>query len=171
MTKKIPITEVFVDMDGVIADYYKRFNELFNDKPEVDFPTDAENMKKFHSYWEDFIKGENFATLDPMPDFDLALKFLRSLLPDVQVSILTSTAREEYLKEISRQKKIWLAIYNVEFHPIFVPGKSIKCYYARPGRVLIDDTPSNIKQWNDHGGFGILHTSWADTIQQYNKLV
>jgi hypothetical protein len=168
MNKKEPITEVFVDMDGVIADYYKRFKELFNDNPDVDYPR---KKNTFQRRWDAFVEGENFATLDPMPDFDLALKFLRSLPDNVRVSILTSTAREEYLKEISRQKRIWLSIYNVEFHPIFVPGKSIKCYYARPGRVLIDDTASNIQQWNAHGGFGILHTSWADTIQHYNNLV
>jgi hypothetical protein len=30
---------VFVDMDGVLCDFRKRFIELFKERPEVDYPS------------------------------------------------------------------------------------------------------------------------------------
>ena len=163
------ISEIFVDLDGVLANFHKRFDELYHAKPEIDYPSNkkkkAEYVKRFH----EFIVTGQFAILDPMPDIDLGLDFLRKLHKQVPICILTSTAREEYLTEVSRQKRIWLKEHGIEFHPVFVPGKRYKHYYSKPGRVLIDDTVSNIDDWRSMGGIGILHKSWEQTIAEYEN--
>jgi hypothetical protein len=37
-------------------------------------------------------------------------------------------------------------------------------------RILIDDLPNTIEEWNAKGGVGILHTSAANTIKELKKL-
>ena len=41
--------------------------------------------------------------------------------------------------------------------------------FANPNAILIDDRTSNIQQWIDKGGIGILHTSADETIKQLKK--
>lgn len=160
------ITHIYVDMDGVLADFYKRFNELFNQKPERDYPSNTQRKKAYINNWHEFIKGEHFMTLDPMPDLQLGLTALRILHKKIPVEILGSTAKPEFMDELSRQKTSWLKSHGIEFHPIFVPGKQLKRQYAGPGKVLIDDTGINIDQWNADGGIGILHTDWYSTLEK-----
>lgn len=167
------VKELFVDMDMVLADFNKRFKSLFGELPLSDYPLISNNAKKkkYTEQFEKFIEDRNFATLEPMPDFLEAARFLNKVKQHTHVYILTSTAKEEYLKEISHQKKEWLKKHDISFYPIFVPGKATKKFYSRPGRVLIDDTPINIQQWNSMGGTGILHKSWRQSIKEYNEIL
>lgn len=163
------ISEIFVDMDGVLSNFHKKFDELYHAKPEIDYPSNNKKKAEYVKRFQEFIATGQFANLDPMPDIELALDFLRTVHKQVPVCILTSTAREEYLDELSRQKRIWLREHDIEFHPVFVPGKRYKYYYSKPGRVLIDDTVSNIEEWRSMGGIGILHKSWQQTIAEYKE--
>lgn len=161
------ITEVFVDMDGVISDFRSRFKQLYQKDPLVDYPRNEEN--DYRSNFDKFVREQEFINLDPMPDLEQGLKFLREVRKQCLVSILTSSAREEYLEELVYQKKTWLKTQGIEFHPILVPGKHLKHYYSKPGRVLIDDTLSTIENWRSMGGIGIHHKSWTETIKEYKE--
>jgi hypothetical protein len=159
------IEQIAIDLDGVLADFSKRFKELYKDEPETDYISNNKKNELYKKKFHEFIENKNFSNLDPMEDLQVGLEYLRTL--DVHIWLLTSTAREEYLNEVSSQKRIWLKNNNIEWNPVFVPGKKLKCYYAKPGRILIDDTLSNIEQWEENCGIGIHHKSWEETI---NKL-
>lgn len=161
------ISELFIDMDGCISDFHKRYEELYSIEPEVDYNTSNNKKQKLHrECFKRFVDDGNFATLDPMPDFQEGLEFLEWINKEhnIPVCFLTSTATEEYLNEISRQKREWLKKHNVRFNPVFVPGKRMKCYYAKENRILVDDTFSNIESWTLNHGIGIHHKSWKETI-------
>lgn len=158
------ITKVYVDMDGVLANFVKRFTES---QPDIDYPSNNKKRTAYKQHWLDFIAANNFATLEPMPDLDLGLQFLNKIQAEMPVRILGSTAREEFLEPLVRQKTIWLKHHDIHFRRIFVPGKRLKQNYSGPGKVLIDDTPSNILQWEEQGGIGILHISWEQTIKEF----
>jgi len=164
------IKHIYVDMDGVLADFFKRFEELFKTEPEIDYPSNTQKKKAFQKRWLDFVEGKNFETLDPMPDLEMGLKGLRILQKAVPVEILGSTAKPEFMDELAKQKKIWLDKHSIDFHPIFVPGKHLKRQYAGPNKVLIDDTVSNIEQWEEDGGIGILHKDWVDTLTKLRNV-
>jgi beta-phosphoglucomutase-like phosphatase (HAD superfamily) len=153
--QKPKIDKIFLDMDGVIADFDKRYIELYGEKS-------AKTATKSESQFQEFINGQNFATLDLYPGALTLLKFLRSL--PIPVDMLSSSASPEYHEEISRQKKIWLDTHQITFHPIFVPGKHLKAQYATPNSILIDDDDQNIKDWNAAGGIGVLHKNELSTI-------
>jgi len=148
---------IYLDMDGVIADFEKRYKELFRMHPK-----EADGKKQFHSSFETFINGNNFATLDKMPDADIGLEYLRKAR--VPTQILSSTANEEKYDAISKQKMIWLHTHGVTFNPIFVPGKQHKVEYATPDSILIDDTKSVIDDWLKAGGIAIWHKDWITTL-------
>jgi 5' nucleotidase, deoxy (Pyrimidine), cytosolic type C protein (NT5C) len=148
---------IYLDLDGVIADFVKRYKELYS----MD-PSKAERDKRFNGFFDEFIKNNNFATLDLMPGAMDGINFLRKI--NVPTQILSSTANEKRHDEIGKQKSIWLQNHGITFNPIFVPGKHLKQKYASPERILIDDTESNISDWKKAGGIGILHSDWATTL-------
>ena len=164
------IKTIYVDMDGVLCDYTKRFVELFGMEPERDYPSKNKAKEAYKQQFKEFIANGNFATLDPMPDFDLAMEFLNSIENDYTIKLLTSTAKEKYLPEVTKQKHLWLKNHNIKWQVILVPGKKLKQYYARPDSLLIDDTLSNVIEWRDRDGPAIWHASWEETIKRFGEL-
>ena len=148
---------IYLDMDGVIADFVKRYKEMYHMEPR-----EAEKKKEFDKYFNEFIETNQFATLDLMPGAMEAITFLRKA--SVPTQILSSTANEKRYDAISKQKMIWLQTHGITFNPLFVPGKKHKYKYAESGYVLIDDDRENIEDWNKAGGIGILHRDALTTI-------
>lgn len=151
------IETVYIDMDGVIADFDKRFKEKFGKRPQ-----ETRNQKDFGGYFKKFIDDAEFSNLELMPDAHMLLSFLNQY--DVNKEILSSTARPENHGMIAPQKQMWLLKHNIHYKGNFVPGKSLKYKYATPNSIIIDDTKSVIDDWNKAGGIGILHTDAVSTI-------
>jgi hypothetical protein len=156
--QKPKISCIYLDMDGVIADFVKRYKEMYGM-----LPREAEKKKEFDKYFDEFIATKQFETLDLMPDAMQGLVFLRKHLT-IPTQMLSSTANEERYDEISRQKMIWLQTHGITFTPNFVPGKRHKYKFAAPDKIIIDDTESVIDQWRAAGGIGILHKDWPTTL-------
>jgi len=144
-------------MDGVIADFTKRYRELYKMMPR-----EAEKNKQFDKFFDEFIATGQFATLELMPGTMDGIEFLRKASAPTQ--ILSSTANEARYDAISKQKLIWLQTHGITFTPNFVPGKRLKQDYAAPDKIIIDDTESVIEQWKAKGGIGILHKDWPSTL-------
>ena len=144
-------------MDGVIADFHKRYHEIHNCSPSHD---DA--RKRFGQRFATFIQNKEFQNLDLMPDATVLLNYLNGC--GVPVEILSSTARPVNNAEISRQKEIWLGKHNINYPANFVPGKQFKYKFADENSIIIDDTSSVIDDWNKAGGTGILHHDALTTI-------
>jgi len=145
-------------MDGVIADFEKRYMELYNIHPR-----EAEKKSQFNHFFDNFINTNQFATLDKMRGADEGLDYLRKASAPTQ--ILSSTANEERYDAISKQKMIWLQTHGITFNPIFVPGKKHKWKYATPDSIIIDDTERVIDDWIKAGGVAIWHKNAKDTIK------
>ena len=151
------ITKIYLDMDGVIADFDKRYKELYKIAPR-----DADTYKTFDKFFTTFIAERQFATLDLMPDALALIEYLKAL--SVPTEILSSTSSEKRDAEIREQKVEWLHKHNIHFPINLVPGKRLKRNFSNPSSILIDDTAQNIDQWRAEGGIGILHTDWQTTL-------
>jgi len=154
---KPKISCIYLDMDGVIADFNKRYKELYHMNPR-----DAEKKKEFDKFFDEFIATGQFATLDLMPDAMEGITFLRKL--NVPTQILSSTASEKRNDAIAKQKLVWLQTHGITFTPNLVPGKRLKRNFAEPDKIIIDDTEVVIDQWREAGGIGILHKDWPTTV-------
>ena len=155
--RKPQISCIYLDMDGVIADFTKRYRELYKMMPR-----EAEKNKQFDKFFDEFIATGQFATLELMPGTMEGIEFLRKASAPTQ--ILSSTANEARYDAISKQKLIWLQTHGITFTPNFVPGKRLKQEYAAPDKIIIDDTESVIDDWRSAGGIGILHKDWVSTM-------
>lgn len=151
------ITKIYLDMDGVIADFDKKYKQLYNIAPR-----DADTYKTFDKFFTTFIAERQFAKLELMPDALALIEYLKSL--SIPTEILSSTSSEKRDAEIREQKVEWLHKHNLHFPINLVPGKRLKRKFSNPNSLLIDDTGQNIDQWRTEGGIGILHTDAITTI-------
>ena len=157
-------TKIYLDLDGVIADFAKRYKELFHITPEQ-----ADRNRNFVGYFNSFIGTKQFASLDMMPDARLLLDHLNTL--DIPVEILSSTAKQDSHEDISDQKRVWLISHGINYPRNFVPGKSLKYTFATPESIIIDDTLSVITDWIEAGGTAVHHTDAASTIASLDALL
>jgi len=159
------INKIYLDMDGVLADFNKRYKELFG----TGAAGEDRNRKNFSRNWKEFIRTEQFATLDRFPGSSELIEFV-SIMP-VRLEILSSTGGIPFHSEVSEQKSLWLKNQGIEFTANFVPGRKVKKYYAFSGNVLIDDTPDVIESFNEAGGIAILHKDVNETISKLKELI
>ena len=144
-------------MDGVIANFEKRYIELFEAMPSRD-----DKSNKFGKNFDMFIDTKQFAILEMMPDARQLISFLESI--DIPTKILSSTASQKRHEAIAPQKEQWLDEHNIKFERIFVPGKQFKYKYADSESLIIDDTVSVIDDWRRNGGHAIWHNNVPATL-------
>lgn len=154
---KVKINKLYIDMDGVLCDFNKRYQELFGISPES-----TRDNKSFNGYFDRFISTFQFGNLDWMPGAIDGMAYI-SKLP-FEIEILSSTADQEKFEAISHQKKFWLQTHNIGYKANFVPGKQHKYKFASPDSIIIDDTESVIEDWKQFGGIAIWHKDWVTTL-------
>ena len=160
----ISVDKIYVDMDGVIADFHKRYTERYRMSP-----AEADGAGQFGKFFVKFIADREFSTLELMEDAVELLNFLNGMKAPKE--ILSSTARVENHSSISAQKNEWLKHHNINYVQNFVPGKHLKYRFATPNSIIIDDTKSVIDDWNNAGGIGLHHTDAKSTIAMLKKYI
>jgi hypothetical protein len=159
------IKKIYLDMDGVLTDFEKRFAEKFG------YPAMAvRDRKNFSVEWPQFIEDKEFETLDWHPGGQELLTFIRKQT-HITVEMLSSSGGVKHHDEVKRQKKVWLKKYGIAYKPNIVPGRAHKAKYAEPDVVLIDDTEPIITSFNAAGGIGILHKDASVTIKTLENLL
>lgn len=149
--------KIYLDMDGVLCDFDKRFRELFGHPPD-----EVKGTFTKSSHWKEFVDGDNFATLDWYPGGKELLKYLNNF--NVPIEILSSSGGHEFYEIIANQKTRWLRNNGINFTANIVPGKRYKKDFADPYHVLVDDTERNVIEFIEAGGFAILHKEIDHTI-------
>lgn len=155
--EKVMDYKIYCDMDGVLADFERGYEELTGIDLKGEF-------KKGDDFWDPISeKGVGFwAGLKWMPDGQELWDYLKPYKPD----LLSAPSREDSSRI---GKHVWVK------HKL--PGTKLILRYAKqkqelatPESILIDDRQPNIDQWIAAGGIGILHTSTENTIKQLQNL-
>ena len=151
--------KIFSDMDGVITDFNNRYKKYAGMMP-------SEYEKKFgkDKFWE-LADAEGVAFWVGMPWMEDGKDYW-NYIKDYDVELLSSPSRSETSR---LGKRLWVR-NNLPGIKLTLAQAYNKRNYAAPNHILIDDRESNIEQWRDKGGIGILHTSAANTIQQLKDL-
>jgi hypothetical protein len=157
------INIIYVDMDGVLCNFEKRYFEKFG----VSTSEVRRSMKHLYSSnWEAFVKDREFESLDWFTDAKELVKFLNSL--SIKKEILSSTAGDTFYDFIAGQKSKWLDDHGIDWQRNFVPGRKYKKNYARKDVLLIDDTMDVVDSFSNANGFSILHRDVKETINLIN---
>lgn len=156
---------VYLDLDGVLADFDKRAMELLDGRR----PRDYEDQEGAEALWEKlYTHGDFFESLEPMPDaFDL-LEGVMDL--GFHPTILTGIPKREggpgaVNAELGKREMV-RRNFGERYRVIACRSKDKRLHMEKPGDVLIDDWHKYMPLWKKHGGHFILHTSADDSLSK-----
>jgi len=160
--------KVYLDMDGVLADFDQRFRDLSGMAPK-----DFENKYGRKAFW-DLIDEENkvkfWVGIPTMP----GAADLVNAVKDYDYELLTSPSakKQSYLGKI-----LWVKNHTGDVFPSkprinFKKAKEkhlVKPQLAKTD-ILIDDREDTIGRWNAAGGTGIVYKNISQVLNDLGKL-
>ena len=143
------IKKIYLDMDGVLADFVQGVWDLCG------IGTDDDD-----AMWAALKEVDNFYNkLEPM---DGALEMVEALIAKYgdKCEILSAAPKpDRQIPEAEQDKRDWVKKYIGDIKANIVHAKVDKIPYCTgPDCILIDDTKENIDNWEAAGGTGILFT-------------
>ena len=160
--------KVYLDMDGVLADFDKRFESIAGMKPK-----EFENKYGTKAFWN-LIDEENkisfWVGIPTMP----GAADLVDAVKDYNYELLTSPSakKQSYLGKI-----LWVKNHTGDVFPSkprinFKKAKEkhlVKPQLAKTD-ILIDDREDTIGRWNAAGGTGIVYKNISQVLNDLGKL-
>lgn len=161
------IKTIYLDMDGVLADFEKRFNEL-SDKG-LDFYKSSDVIKaEFDSVKKNMIREHGL--FENLPLYDGAEYLVNELIKittqkNIVLEVLTAVG--DYESDLSVvQKKIWLSRHFPQLKFGYCIKSHDKAKWAAAHTLLIDDREKCLVPFKERGGTVIKHISAENTIQE-----
>jgi 5'(3')-deoxyribonucleotidase len=160
---------IFVDMDGVVADFDTFASELLGRKI-------GWHDSKFDLTKDEWLKlaavDRLYYQLPLMPDATKLIAYVKSLSTRFHVQFLTAVPRRTTMADARADKQAWVDKYFPGMKMDIGPFSHDKQKWCHPGDILIDDRPSNINEWSAAGGIAIYHTGDVDaTIKTLSKVI
>ena len=158
------VRQIFIDMDGVLADFESGLTKALGYKVDLKGKKDvyAEHKRKLTAQ-------RLFRTLKPLPDAWKLVDY--AINSGIHTEVLTAAGTVNRTLVI-RDKIDWI---REHIHPnwILIPTfkGSQKAAFAHKKAVLIDDRQRNIDCWVEAGGIGIHHKTADDTIEQLDYII
>ena len=140
---------VFLDMDGVLVDFFGAFAKLAN----------VEHWKqmdshRLHGVLEKIVGSDFFAKLPKTNSCDSIIEMIIEYAG--AYSILSSPLRGD-IANSTKHKRVWIMdnLYPLPVKTIIARDKSQYALLNGVQNILIDDREDNINKWKDAGGYGI----------------
>lgn len=151
---------VYLDMDGVIANFDKAFSSIYGlnarDDPDP-------------SHWFEFVDNKGFETLEWMPGGEELIKYLTD---NYRVEILSCIGNKSNAKNVAAQKMRWLVdkgyghlVTNFEYE------KKDKARHASQTSVLIDDSTGCVEPFREANGWAIQHRNKEQTLTELKCVI
>ncbi|HEY6662677.1 MAG TPA: hypothetical protein VIZ66_07120 [Sphingomicrobium sp.] len=149
---------LFLDADGVLADFDRGACELLGMKPKAYIDKRGRGM-----FWKRLANASNFyGSLPKMPDADLLFDAVKHLNPTILTGLPLGS---------------WAAPQKVKWAAEHFPGVPIVTCLARDkhkhmhrGDVLVDDREKHRKAYEDAGVVFVHHKNAEDSIRQLSKI-
>ena len=161
--------KIYLDMDGVVADFEQRFRDLSGMEPK-----EFEAKYGKNAFWDFIDEGDN------------KIKFWVGIPPMEGASQLVNyVSKHDYVMltapSIKKQSRLGKALWIRNHVGKIFPTKPTVIFKAAKEKhkvkpsltekdILIDDKASTIDNWNAAGGTGILYTSANQAISELKKL-
>ena len=143
--------EVYIDMDGVLVDFFDAWAKLMGEKSFRDIKDIDKGLQAIRD-------EDNFwLNLKPTPNAGKLLALVRELKGSY--TILSSPLADDPRSE--PHKRMWVEKNLKQFPPkkVIITGNKAKYAQQSDGtpNILIDDFGQNIDKWNAAGGIGVKH--------------
>lgn len=155
---------IFLDLDGVFADFESRMSECTDHVPWS--LTSSEMWAAINAYNNNVQPF--FLTLDLMPDALRLWQFVVDNFENYSFLSAKGTGDDDY----AEQKAAWVA-KNISSTVVVecVERGAEKFKHAAAHTLLVDDMKRNTDNFVQAGGLAIVHTSVDDTIAKLQKLL
>jgi phosphoglycolate phosphatase-like HAD superfamily hydrolase len=155
---------IFCDLDGVLVDLSGRMSQIYKEKLSNHGFTD-----KFYKLMDKLTPVERlefWSNLDETEDCMELWNFIKQFDPH----ILTSCSG---MAAACLGKKNWCSEHlEIKLDKVIcVQHSEDKQNYAGKNKILIDDLPSNITEWENKGGIGILHKRSNTTLKLLKSIL
>jgi hypothetical protein len=153
------MTELFLDCDGVLADFDSGARKLLGGLSPRAF--EARHSKR--EFWRRLARATDFyATLPLLPDAQLLFDAVKHLRPTILTGLPLGT---------------WAAPQKLKWAEEHFPGTPVitcmardKYKYMKPGDVLVDDRPDHRGKWEDAGGIFVLHKNARASLDELARI-
>lgn len=157
------MTTIFLDLDGVLADFDRRATAILGTPP-----AEYERRHGTPAFWATLRRRAPslYAELPLMSDARALWDGVRALARGEPI-ILTGVPR---WRDAADQKRRWVA----EHFPgakVITTFAAKKSDHAEPGSVLIDDRPKYRDRWEAKGGVFIVHRSAAESLAELRRVL
>jgi len=141
---------IYLDVDGVIADFYVGLQAL---GWEGELFVEPGKLEKF--------MAKNYTQIFRTSPPTSNMQFFRAMYyKENDMKILTARGshyKKEHINTVIENKHFWLNQFGFRTEDIIVVEQSKdKLPYCQPGDVLYDAKRWTIKKWNELGGIGFL---------------
>lgn len=143
-------SQLFIDMDGVLADFDAHHEAVFGFRS--DKIADNVDWKKVAAV------GNFYRDIPPMKDFDDLWAFVSPMKPIILTGVPSS------VMDASWNKRQWVDRVIGKDQPMIPCRSKEKSKHCKPGDVLIDDWEKYRSLWVAAGGCWITHVSAAKSI-------
>ena len=152
---------VYLDMDGVIADFFDGFAKAFG----------KDHWKMIENKEKSIVKLQGtdfFNTLEPYPSTMELVNFVQTLVGDDDWGICSSPLRGDR-DNSAYWKRVWLTRHFIlpKVENLIFTGRKEQFAMDRidgKPNVLIDDKPDNVGRWTAKGGIGIRYQANEDSL-------
>ena len=159
---------IYVDMDGVVANFDKRFLDLSGLMPQA--YVDKHGMNKFWDLIDEKHKVAFWRGIEIMPGAEKLINYVSNY----PYEMLTAPSIK---KQSIIGKSLWIkdkigSLYPTKPKVTYRPAKlkhTVKPNLTKYD-VLIDDKKSTIKRWNDAGGTAIFYSNADQAINDLKNL-
>jgi hypothetical protein len=150
--------QIFLDCDGVLADFDSGFRELSGEEGHA-----FEDRHGSKEFWKLIESSPHY--FESLPLMEDAVE-LYEAVKHTRPIILTGCPRGD-----------WAAHQKMRWRDCYFPGVPMvtclsrdKVDYCQPGDVLVDDFLKHSQRWIDGGGIFVHHTNTPFTIRQLESL-
>jgi len=151
---------VYLDMDGVLADFFSEYAKMAGVKGYRDIPADKVNPTLDAMIGTDF-----FARLPMFPSVPALLKLVLSYVD--YYNICSSPLRGDGSNS-EKHKKVWIKEHLRPLPKEIIITNNKPKWAKQPDgtpNILIDDRGLNINGWNQAGGIGIKYQADEDSLE------
>ena len=163
--------KIYLDMDGVLADFDRGVRELCGMDPQPQ--TGKTDPHQDDLMWKAIREvGHFYDKLELMPGAKEMFDRIYEQFGD-WVEVLTGVPKANRGIETAGEDKIeWMKKHlSDKVRMNIVLRKEKKNYCTGPESVLIDDREDTILEWRNLGGTGILHIDPAETLRILWELI
>lgn len=152
--------QVYLDMDGVLADFDQHHFDVFGIRP----CKTADNVD-----WAAVRAIPNFyLNIPPMPDMWELFVGVQKMIGHTP-TILTGVPAS--VSDAPANKVGWVEKYLGAHVPVITCRSKDKFMHAKPGDVLIDDWDNYKSRWEQAGGVFIIHRNAAESLDALAKVL